>query len=91
MPLGQLKPKVSASRIGVRENVQHINSMPYNYLMVLYPIVIVSKNDTELSSGPPAGGKGKLPPNLKNFVAKWCYFPVMYKMTKVLKDGIENR
>ena len=40
-------------------------------------------------------GRWKLPPSPpreteKIVVEKWCYFPELYKMTKVREDGIEN-
>ena len=38
---------------------------------------------------PGRGGGGKLPPNPKNCCGKWCYFPEVYKMKKILEDGIE--
>ena len=31
-----------------------------------------------------------IPPNRKIIVEKWCYFPEVYQMTKVLEDGMEN-
>ena len=30
------------------------------------------------------------PPETEKLVEKWCYFPELYKITKVLEDGIEN-
>ena len=37
------------------------------------------------------GGAGKLSPETEKIVLeKWCYFPEVYKMTKVLEGGIEN-
>ena len=39
------------------------------------------------------GGRGEAPPppeTEKIVVEKWCYFPELYKMTKVREDGIEN-
>ena len=36
-------------------------------------------------------GMGRnIPPNRKIVVEKWCYFPEVYQMTKVLEDGMEN-
>ena len=42
--------------------------------------------------GRPQGGEGgSFPPKPKKIVVeKWCYFPELYKMTKVREDGIEN-
>ena len=45
------------------------------------------------STWAPAGEGGELPPppeTEKIVVEKWCYFPELYKMTKVREDGIEN-
>ena len=42
--------------------------------------------------GRPQGG-GELPPppeTEKIDVEKWCYFPELYKMTRVREDGIEK-
>ena len=36
------------------------------------------------------GGSFNPPETEKIVVEKWCYFQVLYKMTKVLEDGIEN-
>ena len=39
----------------------------------------------------PAGGGGSSPTETEKIVLeKWCYFPEVYKMTKILEDGIEN-
>ena len=35
-------------------------------------------------------GRGKLPPNRQIVVEKWCYFPELYKLTKVLEDRREH-
>ena len=51
----------------------------------------------ELTTRAPAGGGGTgeaspPPPETEKIVVeKWCYFPELYKMTKVREDGIENR
>ena len=47
---------------------------------------------TSLSMGA-RRGRGKLAPPRQTeqiVVEKWCYFPYLYKMTKVLEDGIEH-
>ena len=37
------------------------------------------------------GGEGSLPhPRNRKNIEKWCYFPELYKMAKVLEDRIEN-
>ena len=36
------------------------------------------------------GGEAPPPPETEKIVEKWCYFPELYKMTKVRKDEIEN-
>ena len=43
-------------------------------------------------AGTPAGGGGTsaTPKPKKIVVEKWCYFPELYKMTKVREEGIEN-
>ena len=36
-------------------------------------------------------GEGEAPHETEKIVVeKWCYFPELYKMTKVREDGIEN-
>ena len=41
--------------------------------------------------GRPQGDGGAPPPETEKIVVeKWCYFPELYKMTKVREDGIEN-
>ena len=40
--------------------------------------------------GLPQGGGGRSPRNQKIVVEKWCYFPELYKVTKVLEDRIEK-
>ena len=45
------------------------------------------------SAWAPAGGGAEASPlreTEKIVVEKWCYFPELYKMTKVREDGIEN-
>ena len=44
------------------------------------------------SSGARRGGEDPPPPpeTEKIVVEKWCYFPELYKMTKVTVDEIEN-
>ena len=52
-----------------------------------------SKQNYILSRGARRGGRGgdpPPPPTEKIVVEKWYYFPEVYKMTKVLEDGIEN-
>ena len=47
----------------------------------------------KLEIGAPAGGRGEAspPPETKKIVGeKLCYFPELYKMTKVREAGIEN-
>ena len=39
--------------------------------------------------GRPQGGAPP-PETEKIIVEKWCYFPELYKMTKVREDGIEK-
>ena len=43
-------------------------------------------------AGAPAGGGGTrgIPPETENIVEKWGCFPELYKMAKVLEDGIEK-
>ena len=46
------------------------------------------------AQGRPQGGGGSFPPPRpkpkKLVVEKWCYFPELYKITKVREDGIEK-
>ena len=43
------------------------------------------------TEAPAGGGRGMLPPETEKIVVeKLCYFPELYKMTKVLADEIEN-
>ena len=39
---------------------------------------------------PAAGGESSTSRNRENCCRKWCYFSELYKMTKVLEDGIEK-
>ena len=44
-----------------------------------------------ITHGRPQGVEGEAPPQTEKIVVeKWCYFPELYKMTKVREDGIEN-
>ena len=45
-----------------------------------------------LFMGARRGGRGGSSPSEteKIVVEKWCHFPVLYKMTEVQEDGIEN-
>ena len=44
-----------------------------------------------VNQGHPQGGRGEYPPETKKIVVeKWCYFPELYKTTKIQEDGIEK-
>ena len=44
-----------------------------------------------IREGAPRGGEAPPPETEKIVVEKWCYFPELYKMTKVQEDRIENQ
>ena len=49
------------------------------------------KNNQKFSGSPRGGGELPPPPETEKIVVeKWCYFPELYKMTKVVEDGIGN-
>ena len=54
-----------------------------------YYMKIVLKGDSFIQ-GRPQGGASPPPETEKIFVEKWCYFPELYKMTKVLEDRRKN-
>ena len=48
-------------------------------------------NNNNTNQGRPQGEGEASPPETERIVVeKWCYFPELYKMTKVREDGIEN-
>ena len=57
-----------------------------------YLIVMKIENLLFLTPWAPAGGKGgNFPAETEKIVVeKWCYFPELYKMTKLRENGIEN-
>ena len=69
--------------------------------MIILNIIIIEKNIRNFrklskiypqTQGRPQGGGGKLPrPETEKIVVEnLCYFPELYKMTKVLEDRREN-